>query len=67
MKKMSKLPVAAGFGVSDPEMARRVAKIADGVVMGSAFVKIQLDEKLSSAKKAAKANKLAADCGSALN
>ena len=57
--------VAAGFGVSDPVMAKRVAKTADGVVMGSAFVRIQLDGDLSSAKKAAKAQKLAADCRSA--
>jgi len=67
LKKTSPLPVAAGFGVSDPIMARKVAKIADGVVMGSAFVRIQLDEKLSSAKKAARAKKLAADCRSALD
>ena len=35
--------------------------------MGSAFVKIQLDEKLSAAKKAAKAKRLAADCSLALD
>lgn len=67
LKKISTLPVAAGFGVKDPEMAKRVAKTADGVVMGSAFVRIQLDGDLSSAKKAAKAKKLAADCRSALD
>lgn len=67
LKETSSLPVAAGFGVSDPVMAKRVAKTADGVVMGSAFVRIQLDGKLSSAKKAAKAKKLAADCRSALD
>ena len=67
LKKTASLPVAAGFGVSDAAMAKKVATIADGVVMGSAFVKIQLDEKLSSAKKAAKAKRLAADCSLALN
>ena len=67
LKKISTLPVAAGFGVKDPEMAKRVAKTADGVVMGSAFVSIQLDEKLSSAKKAAKARQLASACSAALN
>ena len=67
LKKTGSLPVAAGFGVSDPIMARKVAKIADGVVMGSAFVRIQLDEKLSSDAKAAKAKLLAADCRSALD
>lgn len=35
------LPVAVGFGVSTPEQARAVARIADGVVVGSAIVKRQ--------------------------
>ncbi len=30
----------AGFGVSSPELARRLTKFADGVVIGSALVKI---------------------------
>jgi tryptophan synthase alpha chain len=32
------LPVAVGFGVSNPDQARQVAKDADGVVVGSAVV-----------------------------
>lgn len=32
------LPVAVGFGVSGPEQARAVARVADGVVVGSALV-----------------------------
>lgn len=32
------LPVAVGFGISNPEQARLVAKEADGVVVGSAVV-----------------------------
>ena len=34
----TKLPVAVGFGVSNPEQARLVAQAADGVVVGSAVV-----------------------------
>jgi len=34
------LPVMAGFGVSTPEQAARVADLADGVVVGSAIVKL---------------------------
>lgn len=34
------LPLAAGFGISTPEQAATVAKIADGVVVGSAFVRM---------------------------
>lgn len=32
------LPVVVGFGISNPEQARRVAQVADGVVVGSAVV-----------------------------
>jgi tryptophan synthase alpha chain len=32
------LPVVVGFGIGDPESARRAAALADGVVVGSAFV-----------------------------
>lgn len=40
VKKVSPQPVSLGFGISNPEQVRSVAKIADGVVVGSAFVKI---------------------------
>jgi tryptophan synthase alpha chain len=35
-----KLPVMAGFGISTPEQAAGVAALADGVVVGSAIVKL---------------------------
>ncbi len=35
-----KLPVVAGFGISTPEQAAQVAASADGVVVGSAIVKL---------------------------
>jgi len=34
------LPVMAGFGISTPEQAAEVAALADGVVVGSALVKL---------------------------
>jgi len=34
------LPIMAGFGISTPEQAASVAALADGVVVGSAIVKI---------------------------
>jgi len=34
------LPVAVGFGISTPEQAGAVARLADGVVVGSALVKL---------------------------
>ncbi len=38
IRKHSNLPIAVGFGVSNPEQARQVAECADGVVVGSAIV-----------------------------
>jgi tryptophan synthase alpha chain len=38
VKKASGLPVAVGFGVRTPERAAQVARVADAVVVGSAFV-----------------------------
>ena len=38
IRRATKLPIAVGFGISTPEQAREVAKVADGVVVGSAIV-----------------------------
>jgi len=40
LKAATDLPVAVGFGVRTPEQAAAIAKVADGVVVGSAFVDI---------------------------
>lgn len=37
-KAACRRPVLAGFGISDPESARRVAEHCDGVIVGSALV-----------------------------
>lgn len=39
IRRVSKKPVAVGFGISTPEQAARVARWADGVIVGSAIVK----------------------------
>ena len=39
-RAISNLPLAAGFGISTPAQAGAVAKIADGVVVGSAIVRL---------------------------
>jgi len=39
IKNFTDTPVAVGFGVSTPEDATAVAKVADGVIVGSAIVK----------------------------
>ena len=40
MKKTTDLPVAIGFGISTPEQAGAAAAVADGVVVGSALVRL---------------------------
>lgn len=40
LKGMSKVPVGVGFGISTVEDARAVGEFADGVVVGSALVKL---------------------------
>lgn len=40
LKQMSPVPVAVGFGISTVEDAQAVGEFADGVVVGSALVKI---------------------------
>jgi tryptophan synthase alpha chain len=39
VRQYSQLPVAVGFGVSTPEQARDIATYADGVIVGSAFIR----------------------------
>lgn len=39
IRKETALPLAVGFGISTPEQAASVASLADGVIVGSAFVK----------------------------
>ncbi|MBS0482459.1 MAG: tryptophan synthase subunit alpha [Proteobacteria bacterium] len=38
LKKHATIPVAVGFGVRTPDQAAAIAKVADGVVVGSALV-----------------------------
>ncbi|MCL2060535.1 MAG: tryptophan synthase subunit alpha [Oscillospiraceae bacterium] len=40
IKTVTNVPVAVGFGISTPEQASHVAGIADGVIVGSAAVRI---------------------------
>ena len=40
LKAATDLPVAVGFGVRSPEQASAIARVADGVVVGSALVEL---------------------------
>ena len=44
IREVTDVPCAIGFGISNPEQAEKMAKVADGVIVGSAVVKI-LEEK----------------------
>ena len=53
IKAATQVPVCVGFGVSNPEQAATIASKADGVVVGSAIVKL-IEQNGSSADCAAK-------------
>jgi tryptophan synthase alpha chain len=39
LRSATELPICVGFGISTPEQARSVGRLADGVVVGSALVR----------------------------
>jgi tryptophan synthase alpha chain len=43
LRRLSKLPLAVGFGVSSPESAKEAASLGDGVVVASTILKVFLD------------------------
>ena len=43
VRERTEKPLCVGFGVSTPEQARRIAKVADGVIVGSRIIQL-LDE-----------------------
>jgi tryptophan synthase alpha chain len=49
-KETAKVPLAIGFGINTPEQAAKISKIADGIIVGSAIVKIIAQYGKNSAK-----------------
>jgi tryptophan synthase alpha chain len=43
IRRYTDLPIAVGFGIKDADSASRVARVADGVVVGSALVKLMAE------------------------
>jgi len=66
IKKYSDTPVYVGFGV-DQHTAKDKAKGVDGVIVGSAFVKVLLDEHLSNTQKITKIASLAREIKEKIN
>ena len=44
VRKVATQPLCVGFGISTPEQARQVARIADGVIVGSRIIQLMEDE-----------------------
>ena len=40
VRKNTKIPCAVGFGISTPEQARQMSAFSDGVIVGSAIIKL---------------------------
>ena len=59
IKTVTDKPVAVGFGISDAKQARLVARAADGIIVGSAIVKIISEKKNIVSKVSGLAEKLA--------
>jgi len=66
IKKYSDTPVYVGFGV-DQHTAKEKAKGVDGVIVGSAFVKVLLDDSLSNTKKITKISAIAKEIKEKIN
>jgi len=66
IKEYTKTPVYVGFGV-DENTAKAKAKGVDGVIVGSAFVKVLLDESLKSGQKIKKIASLAKEIKEKIN
>ncbi|MBL0925434.1 MAG: tryptophan synthase subunit alpha [Sphingomonadaceae bacterium] len=49
LKAYTDLPVAVGFGVRTPEQAANIARVADGVVVGSALVELVAEHGINAA------------------
>jgi tryptophan synthase alpha chain len=40
VRRVSDIPCAVGFGIATPDQAKAMAAVADGVIVGSAIVKL---------------------------
>ena len=49
-KRMSKKPICVGFGISTPQQVKSLARLADGVIVGSAIIN-EIKRSRGSAKK----------------
>ena len=67
VRRYSKLPIAVGFGISKPAHAARVARLADGVIVGSAIVDLIGKKKIKAAVKFVSSLRRAIDASTSLS
>ena len=49
VRRITKQPLCVGFGISTPEQARQVARVADGVIIGSRIIQLmEAEDELTS-------------------
>ena len=65
MRRITRLPLAVGFGISTAGQACAVGAIADAVVVGSAFVRV-IEQNAASADLETKLQALARELSSGL-
>ena len=51
VRENTNIPCAIGFGISTPEQAKKMAKLSDGAIVGSAIIKILAQHGKNSAVK----------------
>ncbi|MFK5880674.1 MAG: tryptophan synthase subunit alpha [Sulfurospirillum sp.] len=66
IRQNSQTPLYVGFGV-DEKTAKQKSQGVDGVIVGSAFVKVLLDDTLSKTKKIAKISQIAKNIKESIN
>ncbi|TET44202.1 MAG: tryptophan synthase subunit alpha [Dehalococcoidia bacterium] len=52
VRERTRKPLCVGFGVTTPEQARRIAKVADGVIVGSRIIQLMAEDTTFSSLKA---------------
>jgi tryptophan synthase alpha chain len=62
LRRATRLPLCVGFGISNATQARRIGRLADGIVVGSAIVRAA-GESVAAAAKLASALRSALDEG----
>jgi tryptophan synthase alpha chain len=62
----TQLPVAVGFGISDPAQAARVGEVADGAIVGSRLVRAAREASERGEDPAGAAQQLVAEFSAAL-